>query len=129
MKKLTALVLAFVTIAAIALAAGSSLTIQSSQTLEEQFEAFRAYLDSLPADKRAAWMAEMTSITEEEQTKTALSGGIPAAAGEETMVWVSKSGKKYHAVSTCSNMKNPSQVTRAEALRRGLEPCKRCKPQ
>ena len=129
MKKLTALVLAFVTIAAIALAAGSSLTIKSSQTLEEQFEAFRAYLDSLPTDKRAAWMAKMTSITEEEQAKTALSGGIPAAAGEEAMVWVSKSGKKYHAVSTCSNMKNPRQVTRAEALRRGLEPCKRCKPQ
>ncbi len=42
------------------------------------------------------------------------------------MVWVSKTGKKYHSHSGCSNMKNPSQVTVAEADARGLTPCSKC---
>ena len=48
----------------------------------------------------------------------------PAASGE--MVWIPKSGKKYHSHSGCSNMKNPSQVTKEEAEDRGYEPCKKC---
>lgn len=47
-----------------------------------------------------------------------------AASGE--MVWIPKSGKKYHSNSDCSNMKNPSQVTKEEAEDRGYEPCKKC---
>lgn len=42
------------------------------------------------------------------------------------MVWVSKTGSKYHSKSSCSNMKNPSQITKEEAIRRGLEPCSKC---
>lgn len=45
---------------------------------------------------------------------------------DEIYVWVSKSGKKYHYSPSCSNMKNPSEVTLDEALSRGLEPCKKC---
>lgn len=40
------------------------------------------------------------------------------------MVWIPKAGSKYHRKSSCSNMKNPSQVTKGEAERRGYEPCK-----
>lgn len=47
-----------------------------------------------------------------------------ASSGE--MVWIPKSGKKYHSHSGCSNMKNPSQVTKEEAEDRGYEPCKKC---
>lgn len=47
-----------------------------------------------------------------------------AASGE--MVWIPKSGSKYHSNSGCSNMKNPTQVTKAEAEERGYEPCKKC---
>ena len=58
-------------------------------------------------------------------------GSFGAAETEEaevetTYVWVSKSGKKYHSTSTCSNMKNPSEVTEQEAISRGLEPCSKC---
>ena len=42
------------------------------------------------------------------------------------MVWIPKTGSKYHRKSSCSNMKNPSQVTKGEAERRGYEPCKKC---
>ncbi|MGO5116013.1 zinc ribbon domain-containing protein [Candidatus Avoscillospira sp. LCP25S3_F1] len=44
----------------------------------------------------------------------------------ETMVWIPQSGSKYHSTSTCSNMKNPSQVTISEAKSRGYEPCSKC---
>ena len=42
------------------------------------------------------------------------------------MVWISSHGSKYHRRSTCSNMKDPWQVTREEAESRGREPCKKC---
>lgn len=41
-------------------------------------------------------------------------------------VWIPKSGSKYHSNSGCSNMKNPSQVTKSEAEDQGYEPCKKC---
>lgn len=46
----------------------------------------------------------------------------------EQMVWVPRSGKKYHKKSTCSNMKNPRQVTVSEAKKFGFTPCSKCKP-
>lgn len=47
---------------------------------------------------------------------------------EGPLVWVPRSGSKYHSKSNCSNMKNPRQVTLSEALSCGFTPCKRCKP-
>lgn len=49
-----------------------------------------------------------------------------AVKGSGDMVWVPQSGSKYHSTSSCSGMKNPSQVTKAEAERQGYTPCKRC---
>ena len=45
---------------------------------------------------------------------------------ETEMVWIPKTGEKYHTNPTCSNMKDPTQVTKEEAEQRGYEPCKRC---
>ena len=45
---------------------------------------------------------------------------------DTTMVWIPSSGSKYHSYSGCSNMKNPSQVTRQQAENQGYEACKRC---
>lgn len=46
--------------------------------------------------------------------------------GGSDVVWIPKSGSKYHSHSSCSNMKNPSQVSKSEAENRGYEPCKKC---
>lgn len=59
--------------------------------------------------------------------------GLVSAAGavqasDESLVWIPKSGSKYHATSTCSGMKNPVQVTLSEAKDGGYEPCKKCHP-
>lgn len=45
---------------------------------------------------------------------------------QESMVWIPKSGKKYHSNSNCSNMKNPSQVTVSQAISAGYTPCSKC---
>lgn len=42
------------------------------------------------------------------------------------MVWIPQSGSKYHNKSSCSNMKNPSQVSKSDAESMGYEPCKKC---
>lgn len=50
----------------------------------------------------------------------------PASDSNEDMVWIPKTGSKYHSKSTCSNMKDPSQVTKEEAINRGFSACGRC---
>ncbi len=42
------------------------------------------------------------------------------------MVWIPRTGSKYHSNSGCSNMKNPSQVSKDDAISMGYEPCKKC---
>lgn len=41
-------------------------------------------------------------------------------------VWVPRTGKKYHYKSSCSNMRNPSKITKSEAVKRGYTACKKC---
>lgn len=42
------------------------------------------------------------------------------------MVWIPRSGSKYHSNAGCSNMKNPTQVSIEQAVDLGYEPCKKC---
>lgn len=51
---------------------------------------------------------------------------IPVVDPVGDMVWIPKTGKKYHSSSSCSNMKNPSKVTKSEAINQGYDPCKKC---
>ena len=76
---------------------------------------------------------ESTSVvfTETEQTVEITETTTPLETTDSTeateeMVWVSVTGKKYHAKKTCSNMKNPSYVSLTEAKSSGYEPCKKC---
>lgn len=45
---------------------------------------------------------------------------------QETMVWIPKSGSKYHSDPECSNMKDPAQVSLSQAKSMGYTPCKKC---
>ena len=114
----------------------------SSQDAEIQGEA-----DSAPASSQESQEAAAAS----EPTAPAASESIPAVSSEaaeapapvetapapvvttpaqpqqqEVMVWISATGSKYHSRSSCSNMKNPSQVTLEQAQALGLTPCKKC---
>ncbi len=44
----------------------------------------------------------------------------------EAMVWIPQTGSKYHSKSSCSGMKNPSQVTKSYAQNHGFTACKKC---
>ena len=46
--------------------------------------------------------------------------------GSSTMVWIPQTGKKYHSKSSCSNMKNPTEVTIEKAQEFGFTACKKC---
>lgn len=50
----------------------------------------------------------------------------PTERSNGSTVWVSKTGSKYHSDPSCSGMKDPSQLSRAEAESQGYTPCKRC---
>ena len=49
----------------------------------------------------------------------------PAASNVE-YVYVTSGGSKYHCSSECSNMKNPSRVTKEEATNSGRTACSKC---
>lgn len=47
-------------------------------------------------------------------------------SSSDVMVWIPRTGERYHANSSCSIMKNPTQVTLEEAQSQGYTPCKKC---
>ena len=52
---------------------------------------------------------------------------VPTPDTGENLVWVPvNGGTKYHSYSSCSNMKDPIQVTVEKAIANGYEACKRC---
>lgn len=93
-------------------------------------EDFQAVLDSIEIKD-----SENPSV-DSPQAEPAAETTVPAAVaqGKESTkedsgvekVWISKSGKKYHRNSSCSNMKNPKQIPIDEAEAQGRQPCKKC---
>ena len=45
---------------------------------------------------------------------------------QEPMVWIPKSGSKYHSDPECSSMKDPAHVSLSQAESMGYTPCKKC---
>ena len=50
---------------------------------------------------------------------------IPTTVPDD-LVWVSHSGSRYHRISTCSDMNDPTPMTEAEAIQIGRKPCGSC---
>lgn len=129
-RRMLAAVLALLLVTGAALAAGIKLQINSSQKIETQIEAFKKYLMSLPADQRDLWMKQIEAMAffglESQIDKS--SDSLPQPAADTQMVWIPRSGSKYHKKATCSNMKNPQEVTKEDAIAMGYESCGKCKP-
>lgn len=49
-----------------------------------------------------------------------------AENNKEKMVWVSRTGTKYHSNPNCSNMKGPAHMTQSDAEALGRTPCSKC---
>lgn len=68
----------------------------------------------------------LAGAQKEEPTTQETTKPTEAPSISEAMVWISKTGTKYHSKSSCSNMKNPSQVTKSYAVANGYTACKTC---
>lgn len=51
---------------------------------------------------------------------------VPLVEEEEEIVWLSRTGSKYHCIPNCGNMKNPIPASLEEALNQGREACSKC---
>ena len=79
--------------------------------------------ERIAAEKEAE---EERKAAEEEAEQARLAAAAREAEQSGEMVWIPRTGSKYHRSSSCSNMKNPSQVTRSQAESWGYDPCKKC---
>ena len=66
------------------------------------------------------------STSQQKPTQPAAPETQPSPTLSEQLVWIPKTGTKYHSKSTCSNMKNPTQVTQSVAVNRGYTACSKC---
>lgn len=97
--------------------------------LEELQEAFATESPSnQPTSRPTAAPSSAPSVKSELPASPVNETANPSSAGDETMVWASESGSKYHQDKTCSNMSNPQQISLHDAEEMGLSPCKRCYP-
>lgn len=83
----------------------------------------KAEEERIAAEKKAE---EERKAAEKKAEEERLAAAAREAEQSGEMVWIPRTGSKYHRSSSCSNMKNPSQVTRSEAESMGFDPCKKC---
>lgn len=121
-----------------------SVTQTTVSVSEEQTTQSVAKTEKVTKEKTTEAVTEKTeaeAVTEKAEAEQATEAAAPQVAekqqaveepvvsnnsGSSTMVWIPKSGKKYHRSSSCSNMKNPSQVTIEKAQNLGYTPCSKC---
>ncbi len=99
-----------------AFSAGDSVTVISSENgwSKIDYNGTEAYVAS-------------DYLSDTQPTAAPAATQAPASSDQqETMVWVSDSGKKYHSKSSCSNMSNPHQISLSDAQAQGYTPCKKC---
>ena len=98
---------------------------------------FTAIQEEARNNKKGLWGYETTSSASNSSqttssTDTTNSNSSSTSDNSENIeyngqtVYRSKTGSKYHYSPTCSNMKNPTEITLEEAENLGLEPCKKC---
>ena len=76
----------------------------------------------IAAEEEAARLAAEQAAAEQAAQQAAAQQEEP----KEEMVWIPKTGSKYHSYSTCSGMEGASQVPISKAKSMGFTACKRC---
>ena len=80
-------------------------------------------------DDAAAKAAEEQAAAEkaaQQQAVAAQQSKASSGKSNSQMVWIPRTGHKYHSNPNCSNMKNPSKVDIQTARNLGYDPCKKC---
>jgi hypothetical protein len=112
-------------IALVAYAAGSRITLDSSKPAADQIELFKEWYKQLDYLEQAEWDLAFAELTDP-WSATYMMQESSVSEETEQMVWIPKTGAKYHSKSTCSNMKNPRHVTLSDAISRGYGKCSKC---
>ena len=79
-----------------------------------------------PTNRKANTTEKSTSNSIDKKTKPKENVTVVAENSQGSMVWITQTGSKYHSTSSCSNMKNPSQISLEQALSKGYTACKKC---
>ena len=106
-----------------------SVTQTTVSVSKEQTTQSVANTEKVTKEKTTEAVTEKTEAAApqvEEKQQAVEESVVSNNSGSSTMVWIPKSGKKYHRSSSCSNMKNPSQVTIEKAQSLGYTPCSKC---
>ncbi len=93
---------------------------------QAQKEAEEAAAKQAEEEARVKAEQEAAAQAQAEQEAANQANAQQAQQPQEQTVWIPQSGSKYHSNPSCSNMKNPTEVTISEAQSRGYEPCKKC---
>lgn len=91
----------------------------------------RAFVKTNGVEWYGPWSAVKSVVIKQNGTKTQTQTQTQIKTQTQTKpqsskVWISGSGKKYHSHSSCSNMKNPRQVSLSEAIAMGRTACSKC---
>ena len=124
-RKLLVVAAALCLLVATAFAAGRTITLDSAKPMQGQIEQFKEWYAELPLLERAAWDMAFLELSDPQAAGASF---FASSATDETevLVWIPKSGKRYHSNANCSNMNNPTQVSLDDAISKGFTPCKRC---
>lgn len=113
---------------------GGSIEIVAAETLPEGEDTVAFLMDNVllrrePDQITSHYEAALAAILSGEDVPDYDAEAVRTEQAYETKVWIPvHGGVKYHAKATCSNMKGPDEVTVREAIAKGFEACKRCKP-
>ena len=99
---------------------------ESGENVEDKRKREKEEAARIAAEQAAREEAERLAAS---QNYASSSNGYVATVNEDnigSMVWITKTGSKYHSHGNCGNSKYVSQVTRESAEARGLDPCSKC---
>ena len=121
-KRLSVILACFILFSVAALAAGVSVTLNASDSVEIQAAAFAAYLDSLnEADQKECQQAMQKMLSTDQS--------VVDTADSERLVYITPKGEVYHSTEQCSSLsrsKTINSLTLGEAVTNGRRPCKLC---
>lgn len=101
-----------------------------SRLRDENAQIFRTDLQgdiTFVSNGKNIWVTTDRTATEKELMVTGDKKQVkPTSTPNETMVYVTDSGTKYHSRSDCGTMQNPKKIPLSEAEEKGYTPCQRC---
>lgn len=84
--------------------------------------------DNCSVNHDGAWTVDGVVQQQTMSTPTVPDSAKPneSTMAKSNIVWLSKTGTKYHRDSTCGNMKDPIESTLEDAIAQGKTPCSKC---